>query len=1603
MIQTGLPPTTPTRSQTNIDESSLAASSYLPPSGGLPPMSSSGGLPPVSGGLPPMSSSGRLPPVSGGLPPVSGGLPPMTPPVTPSNTSYLDDPAVQRCREGEYTPLNFCEPNWWKCWLRMCPDLNRLPQTDLLNQISRFDIPRTLAIKYSFKFFTPITWLQPRSISQNRNLGLDEVSEQDINDIYYIPVIWYLRQRRLKEEKYRQAGTLEQYREYYQKEDEKIVIPDSTLVVAKYMVEITINNDSEHLEDFVDKLNRDERLHSLSGLRNNCPVISASIDAHIQREFISNRSVSISPDIIEGYLIPDEERSPIIISGMNLESDVLYKGSPVDDTNAIILFDDFEPNNKVPFARINIIDPNTRLAMRPTTRNGEKIRVISYNMKNITKAYKGTIIGPKLKWVNIVPALTEIDYPQTLFWIVWLGNAKSFKASKASRENDPSKATKESYSVIALDLETSKISVNINFKKHHSYKTAMAIINDYIRLTIKPNPTSDIVHLKMKNIKARVNFYGVLYDQFSFAHFIEMGGIHGDEIETVWIKQYVYLLESSRSVSEKNSHDYYFRDLLKDEIKSTRFSIKQLYSETQNYLCTQNATGKRIILLEEFKSTQSRPINEPYVEILIKNAQTERSLSKFVDILSAIFKVYQSKVDIESQGAEEIIIRDKIIELYSNYFPYTMESYPNNQGQYNTTYTSLMSNICNSSGKGSKQEIERIKILYTYDELAPLFQAVHSKDMTRSTIKLKDYLNPDWSPIFPLTRSIKEELEYLAAGTKSNMAKLSAMGRLKRLAPEYTNISRKGGKNKPRILYPDEVEIWSQAGWDVLGLPLENPKHFFTALIASHRYMGVKTAHGYPDNIIPKSYMAYDKSRKKSQETQQVDQQNIVRRRGVNTKFKTRKILTSESRGFLPLIIQNILMIQSDNQYGIFERQGVPGNSFSSKNSAIHCLMTALLKHPETLADRVPILHSDHQSLMNHRGEIMQLLTQYNVVNEYVREQIVANIRKNIFPQIVNPGLLRQELFDHTEQEIMDLLTDNDIFFDPALFYRALEEVFNVNVCVFSYPSREAANEEKSTVDIPRHRGFHVAYVNEDRRTVFIIKNSGAEADNADHAQCELIIHNDSHDRYTKVFTGGLTELSSILKRKTNSTYTWSYTNINSNPQIVTRLDMYNIILTDSMFSSASFQYIDIYGKLRALVVGNNEITVVLPPSAPVNLPTIHKLILTDWAKVIENFKEPIAVSINISNDQKYVTGMWYPYLDLTYGIYVPINHILYNSLDKSYPIGITNPLPEHSINQSQRIGQMLRLSSITQQLFQWIFRIFRQMYRTYGLDRHEVRDHPDIVDIFMDRLTVTVSDKNELQSIIGDDNLDPLNIYHFQITNHYLPTTLNITKAWDYLKTLNSKIIIERNGPDNNKMGAFLIYPPELREKIRYSLLTFHRDTALNPMPAKPMIRDLYQNADDFKQSNRTNIFMSNEELSTWFYDLARIRADPHLVIDKITYIHMMAQEPFIFANGIQKYIFQNVYQGNYYRAKNVARVWYQKKTNLGYDAPEADNQLPFMLFTISPGSTIIAIDDFTQGASNFLHILEYDPDNVSIKQNIVDNRQVKERHRSYAALLPL
>lgn len=1480
------------------------------------------------------------------------------------------------CRPGQYTPINFCQSDWWKCWLSMCPDLEKLPLIELRSEYTNYDTSRSISIRYSYHFFTPTEWLQPRSILEDRNLDLEEVEEHEIEDIYYVPILWHLRSRRINSESIRDILN----------DDTLRLEQQEFLPIALYIVEISLPENIQNLVGLDSELNRDEQQYTLKSLQNNCVIISNRINDRFEIQFKANQSYRHAPSIIENTLIDDNSRSPIIITGMILESPMLYKNESVDDTKGVEIFDDLVLNNYIPIMRLNIIDPNTKLVMRPTMRNGERVQVVFYNMNNLTKVYKGDIIGSQLKWVNIIPPMADIDRPQTVYWIVWLGQFKN------NKRVDPAKATKESYTIISLDLITSKLTVDINFKKHHSYSRVLDIISNDIKLAVKPSPIDGSVRMQMRHIKAKVNFYGVLFDQFTFAHFVQQGGVYGDEseIQTRWIRDYIYLLEASRSVSEKNSHDYYFRELSDVEFKPTRFSIKQLFSETQNNLHTQSLNSKRVILLDENKSTDYRPINEPYVEIIIKNARSEIQLQRFVNILSSILFLYQGEIERNnSQGETEVIVfREEIIKLYSGWFPFVQETDTNNNQQWSSSFNV----ITNPLGEGTEQEIERVKVEYTFEELLPYFTELQMVNPEMANLYIIE-----GKPIFPTTRCIKEEMEYFIAkgrGNTNGLFKLSVMGRLKRLAPEYKGLSRAGGQNKPRILYPEEVELWRQAGWQVLGFPLDDPKHYFTARIQDLRFMGLGKSNKWDNGVVPKCFAGYEESQKTL-----LNAGNVIpnKLRGTNTKFKTRKILTVDGRGFLPIIINNILRVRYGNADGVFERHGLSGNATRSKNSAIHCVMTALLKYPQVLSQTVLVLNNDLNHLINVRKQAMNMLSRYSVPNEDERERIVSNIRTHLLPQIIHPGLLRQELFDHTDQEIMDLLVDENVYFDPALFYRALEELFNVNVCVFAYPDWKVSNEEKSTVDIPRHRAFHVAYVHEERHTVFMIKNDGAETDNAQYPQCEMIAYNQSGKIQT-VFGSELTGLASILKRLTNSTYTWSYLS----GRVVTRLNMYNHILTDTLFTTATSQFIDIYGKMRALTIGNNELTVIVPPSAPVNLPVRNDLIQANWTDVLDLFKgqQPIAVSKISINDVIWVTGLWYPYLDLTYGIYIPINPVTPDQLPNNYNAGLSNPLPAPMLNRSKRIGNMFRMSSIIKQLLHWLFSIYRQVSKSNGLDLS------NIVENFMTQYLIVTDDASDVQQLTGQVHLDSLDLYSMPIKNQYLPRTLIIEVAWDYIRNYNKHIVIRK--PDQT--SALLVYPSALREKIHYTLSVYNRDTLLLPLTERPTLTGLYKYAEDFKQSHRMNIFMTVDELSTWFRDLARLRAKPHSIISKISYTHMMTKDPFLFADGEDIYIFQNVFQGNLFRARHVAEVWLKRKINLGYNAPPINNvfsankKMPYVLYTISPGSTIIPIEDHRENSPNFLRILEYSPDNVAIQQSVISGVKLPSQPKtSYAALLLL
>ena len=128
--------------------------------------------------------------------------------------------------------------------------------------------------------------------------------------------------------------------------------------------------------------------------------------------------------------------------------------------------------------------------------------------------------------------------------------------------------------------------------------------------------------------------------------------------------------------------------------------------------------------------------------------------------------------------------------------------------------------------------------------------------------------------------------------------------------------------------------------------------------------------------------------------------------------------------------------------------------------------------------------------------------------NQYLtsidKENYVLAIRKNIADNI-NLNVFKQEMYNYSLQQIKELLLNKEVFLDPHLFYRGLEEYFGVNIYVFN-PEGPANPIEGVTEDttgpvleIPRCIITHIRVSRPDRKTVIILKYPN-------YNQCELIV-----------------------------------------------------------------------------------------------------------------------------------------------------------------------------------------------------------------------------------------------------------------------------------------------------------------------------------------------------------------------------------------------------------------------------------------------------------------------------------------------------------------
>lgn len=498
----------------------------------------------------------------------------------------------------------------------------------------------------------------------------------------------------------------------------------------------------------------------------------------------------------------------------------------------------------------------------------------------------------------------------------------------------------------------------------------------------------------------------------------------------------------------------------------------------------------------------------------------------------------------------------------------------------------------------------------------------------------------------------------------------------------------------------------------------------------------------------------------------------------------------------------------------------------------------------------------------------------------YINTKAKSDYVKNLIPIIADKtyfSLLKQENYDLEEEIIKNNFLNNTLI--PSLYYRALEEFFNVNIYVFI---------SETILEIPRYKLFHTRPVREERRTVLIYKHSDGH--------CELIINKYADTKKVIIYGRDMTTYChQFLENKMN---VLTINIINKN--IITYSNLYSSINTLQYFStlpSKIHQYIDNNGKLRGLTVyfvkkgSNKKLTMFTFSSQPENLPATSVIEYIDMNDALALFTQKPSGAYYKDN---VVVGLWYPLFDIEYGVYVPVTNINNNTTILK-PGPRNNLIPEDTLVKTHGYLETKKLLSILIQIITWIYLVTKYKFNTiYSVDE------------FMVSYTI-------LKDVNNNAYYDIMGIpYRLPIYNKLDNYFLHIHRYCKDLVLNNNKLVIYGE-------------PLYAMVKKNIELATFIYND-IHDIPIT--IKGYYTYVSDFKQQPETMIFLSINTLQGWLNQHNNIVYQIILPIQAYPYVFKDAN------NNL--YIIQNVKNNTLGEALTVVDAWYKNKNNLGYYVPK-------------------------------------------------------------------
>lgn len=767
---------------------------------------------------------------------------------------------------------------------------------------------------------------------------------------------------------------------------------------------------------------------------------------------------------------------------------------------------------------------------------------------------------------------------------------------------------------------------------------------------------------------------------------------------------------------------------------------------------------------------------------------------------------------------------------------------------------------------------------------------------------------------------------------------LTYLSSAKRARVPHIFTTEEGAMEKAAVIRRKYKELLTDESILYLPFPVENPQFWFTS--ASGKYI-FPTVSFITDR---KAKYRYVPSSSKIDPAKNPNSDFNIYYRGKDRLtsirggiLKSSKFLRNGDYGIIDDSLKNHIEInKSDHIYRLGTCQ------YPTPNSIIYCLMNAC----EMYTPPVLILGGDYD---NYEKNVEKA------------EVYVTDVRRRIAEE-AKDGLIRvcsQELYGIDTDEAITYLEGDD-FIDSNLYYRILEEYFDVNIYVFE------TSENDIQYDIPRYRHFSARSMNNNRYTVILFKNYGfiGNKKNIQYPHYELVINGNRNPK--KLFN---LEVQNICHR----THCDVLATRTITGPLKTYNNVYNSISLHNMFGkSIVSQHVDAYGKSYAvdILFSNRQIYTVftLPcqvSSAPQAIRGTFKLFNGDGIhKFIDNMK-PLKPNAIARDSQGNMVGYWFEYLKVHSCFFIGCTPIKF---DTQLPVGGNSPMYKgfSEGKELKTYQKTKRSASILKHLIQWIFSIWR------------IKSEDELPnEVFINKY-IKKSDK-----IIE---------YNFEKLSSVLP---KINTVEDGIFHINKGVVLE--------IGPIYLYDNVIR------MLHHMRNNSYPIINRK--INGYYATYEDFTQMKNMRVFATDIDFRLWYSDMAKDESWQYRVHNQVTLEMSMEIQPYLLNSvdreGRHLYLVQNApgiagseLTGTHSvsaTATWMAKVWKETGRNPGYYGKPQLEKTTYVNGNLQITRDINYVTIYNIGQSNTM----YPVDNVKYVGKALKEHHSTEMNEEYLKIL--